>query len=93
MDLLSVIETRIDLIIAMVGIVEAVKTSVERKQFSIYKILTFGLGLFFAWLSFDGWKSIVLNGVIYFGLATFFYSAVLRYMNKLNDRVEKATAQ
>lgn len=94
MEMLSVIDTRIDIIIAIVGIVEVLKRSIEKRQLSIYMLGTLVFSFLVAGVDSPAdWKEVVLNTIVYFGLATFFYQAILRYIRKVNINLDQKIDQ
>lgn len=91
MDFTDFTMIRLDVIFAIVGVVEALKTIIEKRQLSIYIITTLILSVVLGWAltESDSIREVVLNAVVYFGLSSFFYKAILRTMNKLATKLEK----
>ena len=83
MELLQSFNIQIELIIAIVGVVEAVKDAIEKRQLSIYVLLTLLLSIIIGvTLTESSWKDIIVNGIMYFGITTLFYKIIVRAIEK-----------
>lgn len=89
MELLELVQVRVDIIIAIVGIVETIKTIIERRQLSIYILLTLAFSFVLGYLSTETGNGFVLNSLTFFGLASFFYQAILRFMKRKVEMLKK----
>lgn len=88
-ELFQLTNLRIDVIFAIVGIVETVKTVIENRQLSIYIILTLVLSFIFGWTLASSAQELVFSGLVYFGVGSFFYKAVLRIATKYANKMEQ----
>lgn len=91
MDIFTLVDVRIEVIFAIVGIVETLKTIIEKRQLSVYILLTMALSFVFGWglATEPAFREVILNGLTYFGLASFFYKAVLRVVQKYTEKVKQ----
>lgn len=83
MEILELVNIRFEIVLAIVGVVEVIKDIIERRQVSIYVIMTllFSIGISYG-ISIGGIREIATNAIIYFGVTTLLYKTIVRTLEK-----------
>lgn len=89
MELLELVEARIEIVVAIVGLVEVIKNIIEKKQLSVYMLLTLVFSYGLSQLIGGPVTTVILNTLVYFGLASLFYRLIVRYVEKLNQKYKQ----
>lgn len=91
MEILSMLNVKIEILFAIIGTVETIKTMIEKRQISIYVLIALGISMLvsFGMTNPFEWQPFLLNLLVYFGLTSFLYKAVLRLVQKYIQKIEE----